>query len=184
MSHKNGRPRAPNAAVQWGTGNGITAFVSRRFPATDMPMWLMLLLVALGVPRTVLEDLGVVSPESSLLYYLIALVPFAIWLVVAVARTSRRPFLDFLMLGVLYGLSLVIVHQALWNVGPSLGHSPPASAVNFAENFGSAWRDIALRGYTSGIAMMIGIGSGLLIGLVALGANAWKSKRRSRAKPA
>jgi hypothetical protein len=95
--------------------------VHRRFPATDMPIWLMLVLVALGLPRTVLADLDIVAPESGLLYYIVALAPFAAWLVVAILRTSRRPFADFLILGVLYGLSLVVVHQALWTVGPSLG---------------------------------------------------------------
>ncbi|MFI6831775.1 hypothetical protein ACIBG5_32045 [Kribbella sp. NPDC050241] len=158
--------------------------VSRRFPATDLPTWLMLLLVALAVPRTVLEDLGIVEPEGSLFYYFLALVPFAVWLVVAVVRRSRRPFLDFLMVGVLYALSLVLVHQVLWNVGPSLGHNPPAGAVALADHFSAGWQDLALRGYTTGIALMIGIGSGLVVGIVALGANAWKSKRRSRANVA
>lgn len=154
---------------------------SRRFPGTDMPTWLMLLLVALAVPRTVLEDLGIVEPEGSLVYYFLALVPFAVWLGVAVVRRSRRPFLDFLMVGILYALSLVLVHQVLWNVGPSLGHNPPASAVAFADRFSAGWHDLALRGYTSGIALMIGIGSGLVIAVVALGVNAWKAKRGSRA---
>jgi hypothetical protein len=154
--------------------------VSRRFPATDLPTWLMLLLVALAVPRTVLEDLGIVEPEGSLLYYFLALVPFAVWLAAAVVRRSRRPFLDFLMVGVVYALSLVLVHQVLWNVGPSLGHNPPAGAVAFADNFSAGWQDLALRGYTTGIALMIGVGSGLVVGIVALVVNACKSKRRSR----
>jgi hypothetical protein len=108
---------------------------ARRFPATDMPVGLMLALVAAGLPRTVLADLGIVAPESSLLYYVLALAPFAAWVVVALVRGTRRPFLDFLVLGALYGLSLLIVHQVLWDVGPSLGHSPPESAVAFAAGF-------------------------------------------------
>lgn len=135
-----------------------------------------LLLVVLGLPRAVLADLGIVLPESGLLYYLLALTPFAAWLVVAGTRRSRRPFMDFLMVGVRYGLSLVAVHQALWDVGPSLGHDPPASAVAFADQFGPAWRDFALRCYTSGIAIAIGTGSGLVAGLVALGSRVWRSR--------
>jgi hypothetical protein len=75
-------------------------WITRKFILTDMPTGLMLTLVAVGLPRTVLADLGIVAPESSLLYYFLALTPFAIWLAVAILRTSRRPFMDFLVLGV------------------------------------------------------------------------------------
>ena len=150
---------------------------ARRFPGTDMPIWLMLVLLALGLPRTVLADLDIVAPESSLIYYVLALAPFAVWLVVAIVRTSRRPLADFLVLGILYGLSLVVVHQVLWEVGPSLGHHPPESAVRFADQFSAAWRGFALRAYTSGIAMVIGVGTGLVAGLIAVGARAWRSRR-------
>ena len=156
---------------------GQSPGVARRFPGTDMPPWLIFGLVGLGLPRTVLADLDVVPPESGLLYYVLALVPFAVWLVVAVLRDSRRPFVDFLVLGILYGLSLLLVHQVLWDVGPSLGDHPPASAVDFADRFDSAWREVALRAYTSGIAMLIGIGTGLVAGVVAVGARTWRSRR-------
>jgi hypothetical protein len=125
--------------------------LSRNFPATDMPAWLVLVLVALGIPRTVLADLGIVPPESGLLYYCLALVPFAVWLVVAIRRRSRRPLQDFLMVGGLYGVSLAIVHQVMWTEGLALEHI--------------------------GIAMMIGLGTGLVVGLVALVANLWRSRR-------
>lgn len=140
---------------------------ARRFPLTDMPAGLMLGLVALGLPRTVLADLGLVLPESSLLYYFLALAPFAAWLVVAVAGKSRRPFRDFLVLGTLYGFSLLLIHQLLWTAGPSLGHQPPQSAVDFAARFPAAWTDLALRVYTSGIALAIGIGTGLVAATIA-----------------
>lgn len=154
--------------------------MNQRHRTTDMPTWLMLGLVALGLPRTVLADLDIVTPESTLLYYFLALTPFAAWLVVAIARKSRRPLMDFLILGVLYGLSLVVVHQVLWGVAPSLGHHPPTSAVNFADQFEPAWRELALRGYTSGVAMVIGVGSGLVAALVAVGAHVWRSRRARR----
>ena len=117
---------------------------ARRFPATDLPAWQMLTLLAIGLPRTLLAELGVVEPESGLLYYLLALVPFATWLAVAVGRRSRRPFLDFVVLGALYGVSLLLVHQALWDVGPALG-GRTASAVDFAARFGRAPRAGAPR---------------------------------------
>jgi hypothetical protein len=149
----------------------------RSFPLTDMPTWLMLVLAAAGLPRTLLTDLGIVAPDSSLLYFFLALAPFAAWLTVAIARRSSRPFTDFVVLGILYGLSLVVVHQLLWGLGPSLGHRPPEGAVRFAERFSPALQDLALRGYTVAIAMLIGAGTGVVAGLVALAAHLWRSRR-------
>ncbi len=163
--------------------NRWLAALHRRFPLTDMPVWLMLALVAVGLPRTILADLNIVAPESSLLYYVLALAPFALWLAVAIWRRSRRPVRDFLVLGTLYGLSLLAVHQVLWDVGPSLGHHPPDGAVAFANRFSPAWRELALRAYTSGIAMMIGLGTGLVAALVALAAHAWHKNRSRQALP-
>jgi hypothetical protein len=151
-----------------------------RFPGTDLPTGTVLILVAIGLPRTILADLDIVEPESGPVYYVLALAPFAVWLVVAVMRNSRRPFLDFVVVGLLHGLSLIVVHQALWEVGPSLGHHPPASAVDFANRFDGAGQELALRLYTSGIAMVIGLGTGLVTGLVGLGAAGLRRSRRLR----
>lgn len=157
----------------------------RPFFLTDMPVWLMLTLVALGLPRTILADLGIVEPESSLFYYFLALTPFAAWLVVAIFRETRKPIADFVMLGTLYGLSLVVVHQILWDVGPSLGHQPPAGAVSFAESVSPQFYELALRGYTIMIAMIIGVGTGLIAALIALVAKVVRSARhRSRSTEA
>lgn len=154
-------------------GEGL---LSRRFPLTNMQTWLMLALTAVALPRTVLADLDIVPPESGLLYYVLALTPFVIWLAVAVVRRTSKPFMDFLVLGVLYGLSLVVVHQALWDVGPSLGHDPPDGAVSFAQQFGPAWQELAVRGYTVMIALMIGVGSGLAAALVSVVAQSWRAR--------
>jgi hypothetical protein len=78
---------------------GNSGWLNRRFFLTNLPTWLMLVLLSLGLPRTVLADLGVVAPESSWFYFVLALTPFVVWLAVAVFRPSRRPFLDFLVLG-------------------------------------------------------------------------------------
>lgn len=152
----------------------------QRFPRTDMGVALMLGLVAVGLPRTILADLGIVEPGSSLLYYVLALTPFALWLAVAALRRTRRPVMDFVVLGVLYGLSLVVVHQLLWDVGPSLGHEPPAAAVDLASAFPEALREVALRGYTVVIAMLIGLGTGSVAALVAWGAQAVRRDRGQR----
>lgn len=145
--------------------------VRRSLLGTEMPGWLLLVLVALGVPRTVLSDLGVVTPESSWVYYVLALAPFAVWFAVAVLRRTGSPIKDHLVAGALYGLSLVVVHEALWNAGSSLGHHPSQSAVRLAEQVGPSLRDLVPHGYSFVIAMMIGLGVGLTAGLVAAVAN-------------
>lgn len=148
---------------------------------TDMPAWLMMTLVAVGLPRTILADLDVVQPESGLLYYFLALAPFAVWLAVAVLRATRKPVMDFVVLGVLYALSLAVVHQVLWNANAGYGHQPPASAVKFAENFSPGSQDLALHGYTIMISLMIGIGSGLVVAIVAFVAGKVRARGARRA---
>lgn len=147
--------------------DGRADLLSRNRLGTDMPGWLLLVLIALGLPRTVLADLGIVAPESSWVYYVLALTPFAVWLAVAALRRTSSPMKDHLVVGTLYGLSLVVVHEALWAVGSSLGHHPPQSGVRLAEQFSSPLRELVLHGYTIGIAMMIGLGVGLVAGIVA-----------------
>lgn len=148
-----------------------------RFPLTDMSLGLLLALVAVGLPRTILADLDVVPPESGLLYYVLALAPFAVWLTVAVLHRSRRPVWDFLVLGTIYGLSLILVHLVLWDADGGYGNHPPAGAVDFAERFSAGWYDLALRAHISAVALMIGIGSGLVVALVAVAARAWRIRR-------
>lgn len=160
-------------------GSGSRGWLDARFPLTDMPTGLMLLLVAIGLPRTILADLDVVAPESGIVYYVLALAPFAVWLAVAILRVSRRPFPDFLVLGAVYAVSLIVVHLALWEADAGYGNRPPAGAVSFAERFGPGWNDVALRAHISGVALLIGVGSGVIVGLVAAGAGAWRTRRAS-----
>jgi hypothetical protein len=81
----------------------------RSLPLTDMPTWLMLVLAAAGLPRTLLADLGIVAPDSSLLYFFLALAPFAVWLTVAIAMLIGAGT------GVVAGLVASVAH--LWRSG-------------------------------------------------------------------
>lgn len=132
----------------------------------EMPGWLVLLLVGLGLPRTILSDLGVVEPEGSAIYYVLALVPFAVWLAVAIVRRTGTPIRDHLLTGAVYGLSLVVVHEAVWAAGPSIGHRPPQSVVGLAGH-----------GYAFAIAMMIGLGVGLVAAAIATAAKGVRTVR-------
>lgn len=135
------------------------------------PGRLLLGVVALGVPRTVLADLGIIAPESSWIYYVLALGPFVAWLAVALFRRSGSPVVDHLVAGTLYGLSLAIVHEVLWAAGASLGQHPTQAALALAERFDPPARDLVLHGYSVLVAMMIGLGVGLTAAGVAVVAN-------------
>ncbi|WP_347954445.1 hypothetical protein [Gordonia aichiensis] len=157
----------------------MTEFAKRRFPFTDMPVGLMLALVAIGLPRTVLADLDIVSPESSLLYFVLALAPFAAWTAVAIMRPTRRPFRDFLVLGGLYAISLIVVHQSLLQ-GPGAAHEIPQAAVDFSSSFAPGVQEWALRGYTAVVSLVIGLGTGLVVALVAVVAGRVRRSRGGR----
>jgi hypothetical protein len=150
----------------------------RPFWLTDMPTWLMLTLVVIGMPRTLLGDLNVVPPESGILYFVLALGPYVAWIAVAIFRETRKPIADFIMLGVLYWLSLVLVHQVLWNAGAGEGQETPAAARSFAENFSDGFQELAVRGYTVVIALAIGLGSGIVVALIAYVAKLVRSRRQ------
>jgi hypothetical protein len=139
----------------------------RNVLGTEWPAWLLTALIALGLPRTILADLGIVTPESSWVYYVLALAPFAVWFLVAIFRRTRSPVRDHVVAGAMYGLSLAVVHEALWTVGSSLGHHPPTGASSLAGKFGSPLRDLVLHGSTLLIAMGIGLGVGLTAAILA-----------------
>ncbi len=143
----------------------------RKLLGTSWPGWLLVILIALGLPRTILADLGIVVPEGSWVYFVLALTPFAVWFAVAILRRTTTPIRDHLVAGTLYGISLIIVHEALWTVGSSLGHHPPEGAVALADQFGPPLRDLVLHGYTAAIALMIGLGVGVTAAIVAAVAN-------------
>jgi hypothetical protein len=155
--------------------------MKRNFLFTSMPVWLVLTLILIMVPRTLLSDLGTITAETPV-YYFFALLPFAAWLGVAMFRPNKRSFRDFLVLGVLYSLTLIVIHQWLWNVGSSLGHSPPQAALDFSAGFDPAIRDMAVRGYTIIISLLIGIGSGAVVGLIAAAARLIRSRQELQNK--
>jgi hypothetical protein len=173
MSHDHDLQTGSGTATDTGSGQTkITGAVPRRgLLGTSWPAWLLLGLIVLGLPRTVLADLGIVEPESSWVYFVIALTPFAVWFAIAILRRTATPIRDHLVAGVLYGVSLIIAHEALWSVGSSLGHQPPAGAVALSEQFTSPLREVVLHTYLGGIAMMIGLGVGAVAAIIAAVAN-------------
>lgn len=153
----------------------------RVVPGTRMPWLVALALVVLGLPRTILSDLGAVEPEGSAVYYLLALVPFAAWFAVAILLPTVSPIRDHLATGILYGLSLVVVHEVLWNADASVRHHLPHSAIESAARVGPPLDQVVLHGYAFLIAIMIGIGTGLVAGMLGFGAKMVRSRLAARA---
>lgn len=96
-----------------------------RSRALGLPLWTLLGLAVLGVPRVILHDVDLIH-EGTVLNLLFVVAPPLIWIVVAVVARVRRPFLTLLVVGLLYGVLLALTHQLLWGAaysggGPSLG---------------------------------------------------------------
>jgi hypothetical protein len=144
---------------------------------TSLPVWVMAVLALLMVPRTLLNDLGLIS-EGTILYYFFALIPYVIWLCVAFFYKSKRPFMDFLLLGVFYGLTLIAIHQLLWNPGAPVGYHPPQAALTFGAQFGAGFQELGARLYTVIVSLIIGVGSGAVFGSVAFLAKWFRARRR------
>lgn len=101
-------------------------------PVRSRPLGLsapaMIGLAALAVPRPVLQDLGIIE-EGDLAVWLLALIPFALWVAVVVLRQVPKPFLTLLVVGAIFGAMLVITHQLLWDLAfadglPTVNGSP------------------------------------------------------------
>ncbi|HEU5121447.1 MAG TPA: hypothetical protein VFT59_01260 [Candidatus Saccharimonadales bacterium] len=140
--------------------------MKQRFIFTDMPVWLIVALVALMLPRTLLNELGVVA-EATLAYYVLALTPFVIWLGVALLRKTKKPMMDFLILGLLFGILLAVIHQLFWAVGSAVSQHAPQFAIDFASQFDPAWRELITRSISVCISLIIGLGSGIIFGAIA-----------------
>ncbi|HEX6956176.1 MAG TPA: hypothetical protein VF156_14980 [Agromyces sp.] len=101
--------------------------------ALGLPVLGLIGLAALGVPRVILHDLGLIE-ENGLVTWLLALLPIAAWIVVAVAAKVPNPFLTVLVIGTIFGVMLVVTHQLLWVPAfdgnpPALGDGPLASLI-------------------------------------------------------
>lgn len=163
--------RSKNRVSTDASGDKPSRVVSRGILGSDMPVWIMLVLVGLALPRTVLTDIGVIEPDGPLIYYVLALAPYAVWLTVAVLRRTPTPLRDHALVGTLYGLSLVLVHEIFWNVESSQGHNPPQEAIDLASGFDAPIQDLVIHGYEFVVAMMIGVGSGIVMAIIAFAAN-------------
>ena len=117
MTHNTNLPSAPTV---------------RRNPL-GLPTLGLIGLAAIGLPRVILHDLHLID-EAGPLTWLLALGPVAVWVAVAVLKRVPNPFLTVLVIGAIFGVMLVIIHQILWETAfagnpPALGSGTLATLV-------------------------------------------------------
>lgn len=143
----------------------------------DLPIIAIALLAALTLPRVVAHDLRLIVIDSPL-YTALAVAPLIIWLLVAIFRRTQRPFFDFLVLGLAYGLFLGLTHQILWDA--SWAGDPPHMGGNLAGKLNPFVESLILRAFALGSSIVTGLVFGAAFGIVAF--VAMKLRRRQVAR--
>lgn len=118
-------------------------------------------LAMLGAPRAIAHDLGPVPP---VLNGLLVFVPLAVWVTFVLWRRVPSPLLTLSAVGVVYGVVLGVVHQALWHVAHS---EPPELGGNLAGALSPALEAVAVRGAAFGSSLLTGVLTGVAAGAVA-----------------
>lgn len=129
------------------------------------PLWLTAALAVLTLPRAVVHDLRLL-PFDSFLYLALAIIPWIIWLLVAVFWKTKKPLLDFIIVGAAYGLLLALAHQILWSV--SWSDNLPHLQGNLEGKLDPAVESLLLRTAAFISSVITGLVTGLIFGLVAL----------------
>jgi hypothetical protein len=131
----------------------------------DLSIAAIIFLAALAIPRVFVHDLHLASFDS-LLYKTLAVGPLVVWLIVAIARKSKKPFYDFLLVGLVFGLLLALAHQINWDA--SWGNNTPHIGGNLAGKFSPLAEGLTLRTAAIISSVMTGLVFGSAFGLVAL----------------
>lgn len=127
-----------------------------------LPLWLLVGLAALAVPRVIVHDLGItVGP---LIQAILALGPPAVWVLVAVRARVPSPVLTLVIVGSLYGCALAVAHNLMWDTaladrvlgGPLAGKLDADTAEGL------------LRVATAVSSVFTGMVLGLITGLLAI----------------
>jgi hypothetical protein len=143
----------------------------------DLPIISIAVLAALTVPRVVVHDLRLIAIDSPA-YTALAVAPLLIWLLVAVFRSTQRPFFDFLVLGLAYGLFLALTHQILWDA--SWGGDTPHIGGNLAGKISPLAESLILRTFAVGSSIVTGLVFGAAFGIVAVLATKLRDRRLAR----
>lgn len=127
------------------------------------PLWLVLGLAALAVPRVVAHDLRL-APPNGLINALLVFVPPLIWIAVVLWRRPPYPFLTLLLIGFCYGVMLAIGHQLMW--AEAFGDNPPQLGGTIAGQLDPAVENLVLRGFAFVSSVATGTIVGAIVGLI------------------
>ena len=136
-------------------------------PATGLSFPVLLLLALIAVPRVVLHDLGLIR-EGTFVNALFVFVPPLVWIAVVLWRRVPNPFLTLLVVGLLYGVALMLGHQLLWTVAHE--GDPPTLGGNLAD-LSPVVQQVIIRVFAALSSLVTGTVVGAACGLVAWGAS-------------
>lgn len=136
-------------------------------PAPGLSFPALVLLALIAAPRVVLHDLGLIQ-EGTFVNALFVFVPPLVWIVVVLWRRVPDPFRTLLMVGVLYGVALMLGHQLLWNV--AYEGDPPTLGGGLA-GLSPVVQQVMVRVFAALSSMVTGTVVGAVCGLVALAAS-------------
>jgi hypothetical protein len=146
MAHSTPEPPAPSQPA------------SRRHPALGLPVWAIVGLALLSVPRVFAHDLGL---DAGPLPAVLTIGPVVIWIAVVLWARVPSPVLTLLAVGAVYGVALGVVHNLLWD--QVFGDDPPALGDLDAD-----LAEVPLRIATAISSLFTGVAVGLVSGLVAV----------------
>lgn len=147
-------------------------------PALGLPIAALIGLALLAAPRVVLHDLGVIT-EGAALNGVLVFAPPVIWIVVVLWKRVPNPFLTLLVVGVFYGLTLLLGHQILWHVAFEGG--PPQLGGNLTD-LDPVLQSVIIRFFASISSLFTGVIVGAITGVIAwaIGALTGLTRRSSR----
>ncbi|WP_370617284.1 hypothetical protein [Mumia sp. Pv 4-285] len=129
-----------------------------------LPVWAIVALAALAMPRAVVHDLGV--DVGAFVNAVLALAPPAVWVVVALRARVPSPVTTLVVVGAVYGIGLGIGHNLMWD---SLFEDSPGLGGSLDGDLTEGTEAVVMRSVTFASSLFTGAVVGLVAGLVAAG---------------
>lgn len=136
-------------------------------PAPGLSFPVLVLLALIAAPRVVLHDLGLIQ-EGTFVNALFVFVPPLAWIAVVLWRRVPNPFRTLLVVGVLYGVALMLGHQILWTVAH--GGDAPTLGGDLAD-LSPVVQQVVIRVFAALSGLVTGTVVGTVCGLIAWGAS-------------
>lgn len=145
MDHSTPEPAHPSYAT------------SRQGRSLGLPLWAIVGLALISVPRIFAHDLGL---DSGPIPAVLTIGPIVIWIAAVLWARVPSPVVTLLVVGAVYGIALGIVHNLLWD--EVFGDDPPGLG-----NLDADLSEVPLRIATAVSSFFTGVMVGLLSGVVA-----------------